>query len=396
MSKPDFEQRFGIIDPNFEKTNLFWKTAGLPRGSQRFRVLAGLRDTGEANAVIPVLNELSRKSFDVFVMASERGEDEVKNPEFGFTLAPSFDPMLRIERMRGNATITGFSGVPSIEMVLNSIAHSKRMRVFAVEDFPGAYFYNLENIFTQAQDALPDYLFVMNEWAKRANLDCFPSFPEDRIIVSGAPALDGIAHTDKLQVRKEVREILGVGNDETLISWFGQVGGATVESLQVLVKGLEAVIPEFRLAARFHPRDNTPKETYDGIFRPFIDRYVDASRYIERDANRVIAASDLVVQERSTIAMQSAAWGIPVISIAIPEINERYGVMMGLRVPVIEDGTSPLVATEEEMTEVLEKALCDQEFKKGLEARMNAWRSDGKAAERIADKIIQLSTDLPY
>jgi len=387
------EQRFGIVDPNFETTSLYWRTAHLPKGSQRFRVLAGLRDTGEANAVIPVLDELSRRSFDVFVMASERGEDELRTSEFEFSSSRYFDPVLRIERMRGNAVITGYSGVPSIEMVLNSSAHVKGVKVFAIEDYPGAYLSELGKIFNKAAEAIPDYLFVMNEWAKRTNLDCLPSFPEDRIIVSGAPALDKIAHTDKLQVRKEVREKLGVSDDETLISWFGQVGGATVESLQVLMKGLEAIGPEnFRLAARFHPRDNTPKEIYDGILRHFRGRFVDAGRDVERNAGRVIAASDLVVQERSTIAMQAAAWEIPVISIAIPEINDRYGVMMGLRVPVIEDGISPLVAKEEEMARVLETALFDSAFRSDLKSRMLAWKSDGKAAERVADKIIELIT----
>lgn len=64
---------------------------------------------------------------------------------------------------------------------------------------------------------------------------------EDRVIVTGAPALDKIARTDKTQVRKEVREKLGVTEDETLISWFGQVGKATLESLQVLLEGLKVL-----------------------------------------------------------------------------------------------------------------------------------------------------------
>ncbi len=311
-------ERFGIIDPNFKATNLYWKIADLLKGSHRFRVLAGLRDTGEANAIIPVLNELLRRSSDVFIMASERGEDELRIFEPRFHPARPFDPMLRIKRMRGHVVLTGMSGIPSIEMALNSTAHSRGVKVFAVEDYPGAYFSELGNIFTRSKDTEPDYLFVMNDWAKGANLDSLPGFPEDRIIVSGAPTLDKVAHADKTQIREEVRRQFGVQTDEILITWFGQVTGATVESLQVLLKGLEALkLENYRLAVRLHPRDDSPKETYDNILKPFSKRYIDAGRNVERDVNRIIAASDLVVNERSATALQAAAWGVPVISIAI-------------------------------------------------------------------------------
>lgn len=384
-------ERFGIDDPDFDRANLLWRTVALPRGNQRFRILAGLRDTGEANAIIPVLNELSRKSFDVFVMAAERGEDELKAPGFNFSLSRPFDPTLRIGRMKGNALLTGMSGIPSIEMALNLAAHARGIKVFAVEDYPGAYFSELGNIFEGSVGTMPDYLFVMNEWARRANLD-YPGLSEDQVIVTGAPALDKIARTDKTQVRKEVREKLGVTEDETLISWFGQVGKATLESLQVLLEGLKALdLKNYKLATRFHPRDNNPKEAYNEIFRPFAGKHVDAGRAYEADAQRVIAASDLVVNERSTIALQAAAFGIPVISIAIPEINERYQVMMGLRVPVIEDGTSPLISNADQMPGVLESVLFDPMFRRELKNKMQSWIPDGQAAKRVADKIRELT-----
>lgn len=390
MNTPSPE-RFGINDPDFGRTNLLWKTATLPKGNQRFRILAGLRDTGEANAIIPVLNELSARSFDIFVMAAEQGENELKTPGFRFFSSRPFEPTLRIERIRGNALLTGMSGIPSIEMAFNLAAHARGIKVFAVEDYPGAYYSELGNIFRKSSGTMPNYLFVMNEWARRANLD-YPGLSEDQIIVTGAPALDKIAHIDKTKVREEVREKLGVTKDETLISWFGQVGGATLESLQVLLEGLKVLdLKNYKLATRFHPRDNNSKEAYDEIFLPFKGKHINADRAIEADAQRVIAASDLIVQERSTIALQAAAFGIPVVSIAIPEINERYQVMMGLRVPVIEDGTSPLVETADQMPEVLEQVLFNKKYRDRLTTKMQSWIPDGQAANRVADKIIELT-----
>ncbi|MFH0936991.1 MAG: CDP-glycerol glycerophosphotransferase family protein [Candidatus Daviesbacteria bacterium] len=387
------EQKYGISDPDFDKTNLLWR-AEAPRGSQRFRVLAGIRDTGEANAITPVLNELSKQSFDVFILATGRGEEALGSFKPRFTTSKYFNPRLRVERMRGNIAITGLSATSSIEMALHDNAHQRGMKVFAIEDYPGSYCSYFEDTFAQNEGLKPDYLFVMNDWAKKTNLEQSSILPADRIIALGAPALDAIAHTDKSKTRDEVRNLLGVKPEETLILWCGQVAGATVESLDVFLKGLNILKPEpYRLAVRFHPMDTTPKETYDHLLESFKDKYINAGRAVVSEANRVIAASDLVVQERSTVAMQSAAWGVPVISIAIDEINEKYGVMLGLKVPVIEDGTSPVITRKEDMAEVLEKVLFNQEFRSQLDTKMQAWKSDGRAAERVAHKIIELTSN---
>lgn len=393
-------ERFGIIDPDFRKVNVWTKGTFLQKdSSQRLKVVAGFRDTGGTNTILPVLKELLERSVDIAAVVTEPGEKILRESGLGFSLSPHRNPLWRIDRLtRANAMITSFSGVSSIELALHRRAHrnkAHKIPVFGMEDYPGSYFYNWEKFFqdnpnAKTPNALPDYLFVWNEWAREVNLANPLGLQEDRIIVTGAPAQDQIARMDKVKTRQEVREKLGIDKDELLIGWFGQVEGATVESLQVLLGSLIALdLKNYTLAARLHPYDKTPREIYDDILKPF--RYVSASSAIERDANRVIAACDLVVNERSTIALQAAALGVPVISIAIPEINERYGVMVGLRVPVIEDGTSPLVSEIKDMAKVLEQVLFDAHFRRCLDAKMQAWKSDGKAAKRIADKIVELT-----
>ncbi len=65
--------------------------------------------------------------------------------------------------------------------------------------------------------------------------------------------------------------------------------------------------------------------------------------------------------------------------------------MVRLKVPVIEDGTSPLVSRKSDMAKVLERVLFDQNFRADLGSKMQAWRSDGQAAIRVANKIIELA-----
>lgn len=391
MNYIDLEQRLGITDPNFEQTRLFLKTATSLRGGRRFNILASSRDNGETNVILPVLDQLSERSFDVFVMAIEQG-GLLYGSRPDFLSFPHQNPMSFIKGFTEDAVLTGSSAIPSISVVLNYDAHLKGVPAFALEDYPGAYFYNLGKLFERVPEAKPDYLFVMNDWAKRINLSNSTSLPEKKIIITGDPAMDKISTLDKAKTRNDFRHKAGISESETMLAWFGQDNNeVTVESLRVFLKGLEILNPKnYRLAVRLHPRDNTSKEAYDALFAPFRDRLVDASRATEPDAQKVIAAADLVINERSTLAMQSAALGIPVISISIPEINQRYGVMIGLRVPVIEDGTSPLVDKPDGMAEVLEKVLFNPEFRHDLDDKMKTWIPDGKAGKRVADQIVAL------
>lgn len=388
MNNPNLllENRFGISDLTFDQTNLLCRVSE-QKNRPRRRGIVGVRDTGEANAIIEIINNLP---FDFFVMASERGEEVFTAPTSGYTKSRLFDPMLRIQRIRGDVAITGMSGIPSIELAINVEAHRQGKRVFGVEDFAGAYLHDLREILYRVDGSLPDALLVGNEWAKQVNMESKPEFPSDRIFVTGFPALDLIARADKAQIRKEVREKLGAGEEELLIGWFGQVTGATVEHLEVFLKGLKLLDHKnYRLAVRLHPRDDNPKSVYDDLFSPLGNRVVYANRDVEPDANRVIAALDLGVNERSTVAMQGAAWGIPFISLANEEIIQKYGVMLGLRVGVIEDGTSPAVYREEDMAGILERTLFDEVYRKEIFDRMNAWKSDGRAGQRAAKLILE-------
>ncbi len=388
-------ERFGINDPGFGETNLYFKVQH--RGGERFRaprILAGLRDTGEAEAIMPVLKELSARGADVFIMAREKGEKELNSLGTGFELSRHFDPGLRIERMVG-AVITGFSGGPSVEMALNLASRERGRQVFAIEDYPGSYFHDLKEIFGRVPEAVPTYLFVGSDWAKGVNLEVRPDFPEKNILVTGSPALDKIAEIDQVKVRREVRTKLGVSEDEILIGWFGQLGEATIESLGVFLNGLNDLTLthslNYRLAKRLHPRDDKPEslEIYGGFFAPFGSKVVDAGRTVITDAVDVIAALDLLVQERSSTANQAVALGVPVVSVVIPEINDKYGVMPGLRVPVLEEGASLLVSRPEEMSVVLEQVLFDQHIRGVLYDRMRPWVPDGLAAVRVADFIME-------
>lgn len=376
----------GISDPDFEKTNLYTKNLTQYPLNTAF---AGVRDTGGTNAIAPVLNELSRNAWAILALANGPAEEILTNPQYGFNLQPYINPEAYMRNIEGDAVITGLSEVPSIEVGLNYAAHRRQKKVFGIEDYPGSYQSELRAIFAKNRLVSPDSLFVGNEWARQANAEA--GFAENNIHALGFPALDSLARMNKAQVRSEIRQKLGIAEDELVIGWFGQRTGATIEHLAVFLNGLKLLDPkDYRLVFRLHPRDDNPLSSYEQILGSLKNRVVYAGRDVVPDANEVIAAINFGVNERSTVSIQGAALGVPFISLAIDEIIQRYGVMLGLKVPVIEDGTSPAVYKPEQMADVLNLVLTDSNYQAELATKMTAWQSDGKSAQRIANKIIEL------
>lgn len=379
-------EKLGISDPDFAKANLYWKN--MPQQKDRSRkgiVLSGITDTGAANSISPVLNELIRRGWTAFSMAKGPGEG-VLDLEYGFNRSRDFDPARRIALMRGGVLIAGFSAAPSIEASMNYEAHTRGMLVAGVEDYPGAYTSNIKDLFAKEPKIRPGLLLVGNEWAKQVNVD--DGYPADQIIVPGFTALDAGAYIDRSRVRKEVRGQLGIAEDELAIGWFGQIGGATIEHLQIFLSGFRSLnLTNYRLLVRLHPYDDNPGSVYDEMFEPVKDKVIYAGRDVERKVERVISALDLGVNERSTTALIGASLGVPFVSIVIDDVNKRHSKMLGLRVGVIEDGTSPLVKNRADMADVLDRVLNDRSYRRDIFSRMENWQSDGKSALRAADAI---------
>lgn len=396
MSKINFSpEAFGFSDPNFRETKLVRMSA--PYGESNCKtLLVGALDTGQANAILSVSLELRNRGWRVYGLVRGRADEIFKGA--GFRVSRSTSPLTRVQKIGADALITGQSSVPHFDATLNALGDLWNIPTFAVEDYPGSYIDSMGETFEISPQAVPDILFVMDERAKEAEMtkmgeDSFLS--SDRVLALGQPALDSIARVDRTKIWEEVREKLAVPKNVKLITWFGQNGGGTVESLKVVLSGLKDLdLDDWMLAVRFHPEDkeNIESGVYERLLSPFSRRLIYATRDIEKNPNRVIAASDVLFQERSTTALQAAAWQVCVGSVVVPAILREYPAMMGLWVPVIEDRTSPLITNLEDMRNVLIGVLKDEEYRRVLQRRMQYYKQDGLAAWRIANIIEQTHT----
>lgn len=386
MASPD-NKIFGIEDPNFTKANLYCHCIPEKEGKRR-RGLIALRDLGEVNAILPVLNRTS-KYLDLFVMASGRAEEDLLKSPIGFRKALHRDPMGRIIKLRGDITITGMSSsAPTLDTAMNVEAHKKDGTVVAIEDYPGGYHAALRRAFEMTDLARPDYLCVLSEWAKNENLSHMQGFNPDNILVTGQPAFDYTASEDRVTVRQEVNAKTGLTDEDFLIVWMGQTSPAHFESFRIFINGLREVDPvNYRFALRRHPtRDTQPVSDYEKLLQPISLRVVDTSSV---STPYVGVRADLVASMYSTEGLTSVMRGIPTIHVMVPELMAEAP-DPGTKVPAVEDGASACVKKAEDMADVLSKVLFNEGYRHELQRRMAIWTPDGRSAERIASLILGL------
>jgi CDP-glycerol glycerophosphotransferase (TagB/SpsB family) len=137
----------------------------------------------------------------------------------------------------------------------------------------------------------------------------------DQVYVTGNPAFDGLFLEESKEAGYRLRKILNLKEDERLITWIGtpsevSIRGKPFVSNNSVINKLELYCkmhPETKFAYRPHP--NRPFDMPEDIKHGFL---LDGQHSIEA----VLWASDVVLLETSTVGLQAALIGKPVITIA--------------------------------------------------------------------------------
>lgn len=376
-------ERVGRDDPNFGRTNLLHRFP-LTRGEERITLWGAVTDTGAGNAMSPALRELSG-THDLLLLAREAGEDALNAAGLDLITVRGLNPTLRLEGMKGDVVFTGMASNPTLELLMHLAAMNKGIKTAAIEDYPGAYGAEFRGYFMKGLGIKPDYLLVMNQWAKDENLRQVPIFKPDNVIVTGQPAFDGIAVENRKQIKSNVYSQIGMSGGE-LVVWMGQKRG-TPEAFELFIDGLLAANPQdFRLVIRRHPRDEVSIDKYEDMAGPFKSRLIST---LGIPTSQVGAAADKVVTIFSTEGLFSVMRGIPTVHIMPREILDLTEVP-DVVVPVVEDGSSLVIRDPGESRMVIAK-LFDVDAVVELKEKMAAWKPDGNAAKRVADALVRIA-----
>jgi hypothetical protein len=238
----------------------------------------------------------------------------------------------------------------NVEELAAEAASRAGVPVFVVEDFPGNYW--------PRPDGRQDGLFV--EDASLVPLHAARGVDPKTIRPSGNPryaALQRIANTRER--RQTVRRALGLG-DRPVVLWTGQPDGDnSYHALERMIKGYGG--DEATLLFRAHPRDGAyAGGRYASLLKESRMPVVDTSSH--PDLLSLYCAADLVMTQFSSAAVEASYLGVPALFVLFDDLGKRYlSLHKGYETPPwCSRGSAFLVEREDQVTDVVERALFDQ------------------------------------
>lgn len=207
---------------------------------------------------------------------------------------------------------------PSL-VVATSAPRSERAALEAARDLgiPSVCVVDLYAPFEIEWCASPGFasiICVLNEVVAKRFTD--RGVPTERIVVTGNPSFDRLAHLDFTRLRHTARKAMGVKDNEKIISWMSQPEpllhpfsgsiGNPLLPIQIerhLVKGI-LKRPNVNLVFRHHPSEDRTKD----FLIPRV-HYSNSTQPLDE----LLCASDCVVTCSSTVGLEAALLGIPVV-----------------------------------------------------------------------------------
>jgi glycosyltransferase involved in cell wall biosynthesis len=232
---------------------------------------------------------------------------------------------------------------------------------------------------------IPDQTAVYGPFYKHL-LTRLSAYPEDRVVVTGQPRYDRIAHMERLYSRERFLQEHGIDPEHKVILWTTQCHGLTMEeNHRNFTTVLETMsrLEKVTLVIKQHPGEGP---TYTRMIRNYLSkRTVDAVITPgNSDVYEQLFACDLLIAQSSTTIMEAAALGKPVIVLNLtgepPPIGLDY----------VKEGVAVEVSGEKELASAIEELLTDdrklaRNRKRFIEKYL--YKLDGRATDRVINLI---------
>lgn len=230
------------------------------------------------------------------------------------------------------------------------------------------------------RDCLPDYIAIMDDYARREMLE--EGFPEDRLVITGNPAWDHLSEKGQNFTgtqREEVKNRIGL-KCQTLFFFASNMffqfkatdGFWTLETLALLIGKIPS-LPGVAVVVRLHPR--MPQAEKDQIKKVIETSGVNMKLVDEIDSLTLSLAADLTIVESSNTGIEAVYMRRPVISL-------QPGLKVKDNLVVSRLGVVPAGYTESACNSLL-TAAADPEFRKALLEQSASFTHGGKATDRV-------------
>ena len=364
-------------------------------------VLAAARDPGGAEALLPVLEALSKGGNGVTAVAQEPAYGRFSGSGIASSRIEGRWPELvrhaegTIREATPDVVVLATSMGPGIEVAILRAARARRVPVVVVLDSWTNYTtrFLAPNEPRLGPEALPDLLTVMDEFAA-AELES-EGFTPSILRVVGQPAFDAWVvrsrSDDWQRERQRVRDALDVPSGDSLIVFFSQPiadlygprgspayrGYDERDALGALLDAMPAIGARTRLVVKPHPSENA------GAFAWLQPHAGSRVRVVtSMSAEELTAASDLVASMTSTTLVQAMLVGRPTISVQ-PHLKVPDALILG-RMGLLEPVTDPGALAGAIRTRLTESG-------DATVSRLPLWWRDGGATQRVSDLVSGLT-----
>lgn len=283
------------------------------------KIMFFAHDPGGANAILPLIEPL-KENHDVFIFAKGPALTKIPN-------AQEFEDT-DLEEIKPDFLITGTSANDKTEKKLWQKAAALNIKSMAILDHwlnYGIRFskYGLNEIekFNKKCDALPDYIIVMDDFAKQEMIK--DGVPADIIYPLGNPHFENLINQSKSaeNIRSQYAtqdELLITFASEPYTEDYGNENGnekKVLEDLLDIVKHKET-----KIIVKLHPKEDLIK--YQEFEQnPYI--YIDKST----PAIEIIKASDIVVSMTSMFLIEAMILGKTIISYQPNQANTDFFIL---------------------------------------------------------------------
>ena len=342
------------------------------------------RDPGGANAIIPLIEPLSKKGYRVNLF----GKD-IALAKYAKAGLPAVNIMEHIDEVNLSEVdkfvisqmpdfiITGTSaddmtekyiwkaaeqhGIPCFAILDQWVNYGVRFSRYSVSELK-RYYQNKDHAF------LPTKILVMDDLAKQKAVE--EGLEESRILITGQPYFETIKNALNNISKKDIDELhkkLEIQKDDYVIVFASEPISKTYHEaddsnhfwgytertiLRSLLDALTELAPKKNKTAKViirpHPKED--KENFNDIVAVYEGNGISLAIDESTDSSLLIAASDLVCGMSSMFLIESAVFGKPVISVQIGLCREN---------PFILDqiGISKSVLTKDELDKELSKII---------------------------------------
>ena len=356
-------------------------------------VLAVMKDPGGIQAVMPVVEILRQLGMKVLLVANGKAAEVLPGQEEGVMIYNTSEEALERINPFPDLLITSICTGGGIGRDLVPLVRQRhpQAKVVAIQDsWSGGLFKEWNDLRYR-----PDFIFVNDDVGANLVKKAWPDFDSDRIKTLGYALLDQYASIDQVAIQKSARKKLGLSGDKPVILYCGQTV-ASGQTLYELIQSINDIQHHCYLMPRQHPRmatDAAPIETEYWHKAEYTATYPLLISSTICTATEAIVASDLVTGMFSTMLMEAACLQKPVVSIMYPELGQSWFETISsgreTKYPLESLGACSTTRNPKQLRKVLEVFFRDGTLHQEL-AQKNAFRLDGKNAERIAEFVYSL------